>query len=241
MLQSVSRPSIESPRIAAPAYSMTCPVAPAVPMVAMMCRMTSLAVDAGAERALHGDAHGLRPPLPQALRRQHMRDLRHADAEGERTERAMGGGVAVAADDDHAGLADAGLRPDHMHDALAWIVQPEQREAVRRRVALQRLDHLAQRRVRDLARPRACRSACSGPAWRRRAPARAARRRGPSASRRPGRCRHAAGAGRHRAGSGRPRRSSTRWRSQILSNIVRGARGSDIVRGGLGSVMAVFQ
>jgi hypothetical protein len=44
MLQSVSRPSIDRPRIALPAYSITCPAAPAAPIVAMMCRITSLAV-----------------------------------------------------------------------------------------------------------------------------------------------------------------------------------------------------
>ncbi len=48
MLQTVSRPSIDRPRIVEPAYSITCPVAPAVPMRAMMARITSFAVTPGA-------------------------------------------------------------------------------------------------------------------------------------------------------------------------------------------------
>ena len=44
MLQIVMRPSIESSRIASPAYSMTWPVPPAVPISPMMARMMSLAV-----------------------------------------------------------------------------------------------------------------------------------------------------------------------------------------------------
>ena len=48
MLQMVMRPSMERARMAEPAYSTTQPVAPAVPMRPMMCRMTSLAVTPGA-------------------------------------------------------------------------------------------------------------------------------------------------------------------------------------------------
>src|SRR5438067_1922016 len=44
MLQTVIRPSIDSARIASPAYSMACPVPPAVPISPMMARITSLAV-----------------------------------------------------------------------------------------------------------------------------------------------------------------------------------------------------
>ena len=44
MLQMVMRPSIESARMAEPAYSMTQPVAPSVPILPMMARMMSLAV-----------------------------------------------------------------------------------------------------------------------------------------------------------------------------------------------------
>ena len=44
MLQTVMRPSIDSASIAAPPYSMTWPVPPAVPISPMMARMMSLAV-----------------------------------------------------------------------------------------------------------------------------------------------------------------------------------------------------
>src|SRR5216684_2886888 len=43
MLQTVMRPSIDSARIASPAYSIACPVPPAVPISPMMARMMSLA------------------------------------------------------------------------------------------------------------------------------------------------------------------------------------------------------
>ena len=44
MLHTVMRPSMESARMASPAYSMTWPVPPAVPISPMMARMMSLAV-----------------------------------------------------------------------------------------------------------------------------------------------------------------------------------------------------
>ena len=48
MLHTVIRSSIEKARIASPLYSMTCPVAPAVPTRPMKARMRSLAVTPGA-------------------------------------------------------------------------------------------------------------------------------------------------------------------------------------------------
>ena len=57
--------------------------------------------------------------LGERLRRQGVLDLAGADPERERAERAVGGGVGVAADDRHAGLADAELGADHVHDPLA--------------------------------------------------------------------------------------------------------------------------
>ncbi len=60
-----------------------------------------------------------------------MLDFRRADAVGERAERAMGAGVAVAAHQRHAGQREALLRPDDVDDALALvelveIFQPEE-------------------------------------------------------------------------------------------------------------------
>ena len=50
-----------------------------------------------------------------------MLDLGGADAEGERAEGAMRRGVAVAADDGHAGLGQALLGADDMDDALGML------------------------------------------------------------------------------------------------------------------------
>ena len=54
----------------------------------------------------------------QALRGEHVAHLRGADAERDRAERAVRGGVAVAAGDRHARLREAQLRPDDVDDAL---------------------------------------------------------------------------------------------------------------------------
>ena len=50
-----------------------------------------------------------------------MLDLRRADALGEGAEGAVGGGVAVAANDGHAGQGEALLGADDMDDALAVV------------------------------------------------------------------------------------------------------------------------
>ena len=50
--------------------------------------------DAAAQLALVADPHGLGLVLDQALRGEHVLDLGGADAEGQRAERAVGGGVA---------------------------------------------------------------------------------------------------------------------------------------------------
>ena len=64
-----------------------------------------LGAHAGAEHAVHGDAHGLRLDLPQRLRRQHVVHFRRPDPESERAERPVGRGMTVAAHHDQAGLA----------------------------------------------------------------------------------------------------------------------------------------
>ncbi len=86
--------------------------------------------DARRAGALEADTQALGPALHQALRRQHMRDLAGADAEGERPHAAMGTGVAVAADEERAGKAQAQLRPDDMDDTLAGLADIEQPHAM---------------------------------------------------------------------------------------------------------------
>ncbi len=67
--------------------------------------------------------------MQQALGGEHVPDLRRADAEGQGAESAVGGGMAVAADNGHAGAAEAQFRPDDMNDAPAGTVPAEQFDA----------------------------------------------------------------------------------------------------------------
>ena len=78
--------------------------------------------------------------LQQALRGQHVLDFAGADAEGQRAKRAVRGGMAVAAHDGQAGLRDAQLGADDVHDALVAAGHIEQRNAVSRAIPRQRLD-----------------------------------------------------------------------------------------------------
>ena len=102
--------------------------------------------------ALDRNAHVLGRPLDQGLGRQHVLDLRGADTEGQRPEGAMGRGVAVAADDGHAGLGHALFRADDVNDALADVRHGEVRDAELGAVPLQGLDLNARFRVVDAAR-----------------------------------------------------------------------------------------
>jgi len=56
-------------------------------------------------------------------------DFAGADAESQRAESAVRGSVAVAADDGLAGLSDAELRADDVHDALMLAVHVEEADA----------------------------------------------------------------------------------------------------------------
>jgi hypothetical protein len=85
-------------------------------------------------------AHVLGGLLQQRLRRQHVLHLGGADAEGERAHGAVRGGVAVAADDGHAGQRAAQLRPDDVDDALPVVEQRDVGHAELGDVALQGLD-----------------------------------------------------------------------------------------------------
>ena len=104
----------------------------------MMCRMTSLAYTPGARRAVDLDAPDLQRLDRQALRGEHVADLRGADAEGDRAERAVRGRVAVAARDGHARLGQPELRPDDVDDALVAAVGRRRADAELAAVALER-------------------------------------------------------------------------------------------------------
>ena len=99
-----------------------------------------MAVTPGFSRPSTRISSVLRLGLPQALRGQHVLDLAGADAEGERAERAVRGGVAVAADDRHARLGQAQLGTDDVHDALLGRAEVEQADAELAAVAAQHFD-----------------------------------------------------------------------------------------------------
>jgi hypothetical protein len=96
--------------------------------------------DAERQAAFDQHAHVLGRLLDQRLGGEHVLDLRGADAEGQRAERAVRRGVAVAADDGHARQGQALLRADHVHDAAAGVVHVEIGHAEIGDVLLERLD-----------------------------------------------------------------------------------------------------
>ena len=93
--------------------------------------------DALGTLAVHEDVQRLGFGLHQALRGQDVLDFAGADAEGQRAESAVRGGVAVAADDGLAGLGDAQLRADDVDDALVLAVHVEEAHAGFAAVALE--------------------------------------------------------------------------------------------------------
>lgn len=70
------------------------------------------------QRTVDAHFHRLGRRKQQRLGRQHMLDLRRADAEGQRPQRAMRRGMAVAADERRARQGEALFRPHDMDDAL---------------------------------------------------------------------------------------------------------------------------
>ena len=76
-----------------------------------------LGADARLEPAGDLDFEGLGLALEQRLRGQDHLDLARPDAERQRPEGAVRGGVGVAADDGHARLRQPELRPDDVDDA----------------------------------------------------------------------------------------------------------------------------
>ena len=103
------------------------------------------------EPAIHAHGHRAWLALQEALGREDVLDLRRADPEGQRAERAVRARVAIAAHDGHAGLGEPHLRSDHVHDPLAIVAQSQQRNAELRAVAreLRQLGSLVPAHHRD--------------------------------------------------------------------------------------------
>ena len=130
---------MSSARIVSPVYSMTWPLPPAVVILPMIASTMSLAEQPKPKRAGDVDLHVLRRVLQQRLGGHHMLHLGRADAERQRAHRAMGRGVAVAADDRRAGQGQAQFRPDDVDDALPHIQDRDVGHAELDDVLLQRL------------------------------------------------------------------------------------------------------
>ena len=126
-----------------------------------------MAVTPAGSVPVDGDGHRAGPALGQRLRGEHVLDLARADAEGQRAERAVGRGVAVAAHDRHARLGEALLGADDVHDALVGVAHRVERDAELGGVRPQHLDLLggeigSATRLVDVGRSGRC-----GPRWRR--------------------------------------------------------------------------
>ncbi|VGP59023.1 hypothetical protein SB00610_02828 [Klebsiella quasipneumoniae subsp. similipneumoniae] len=85
--------------------------------------------DARRRFALHFDFHGFRTTLFQGLGRQHMFHFGSADAEGQRAERAVGGGMGVAAYNGHPRQGHPLFRAHYVNDALVRVIQVVQLNA----------------------------------------------------------------------------------------------------------------
>ena len=77
--------------------------------------------------------------MQQALTGEHVLNFAGADAESQRAECAVRGGVAVAADYGHAGLRAAEFRPDDVHDAAPGRIHAKKLDAELRAIIRQLL------------------------------------------------------------------------------------------------------
>ena len=102
-----------------------------------------LTADTRAELAINSDAHGLGLFLPQALRGQHLLQVGRADAERVSTQCAMRGGMRVAAGHGQPRQCKAGLRADHMHDALIGVAHAKGAYAIVGAIGIKQANHLA--------------------------------------------------------------------------------------------------
>ena len=123
MLQTVMRSSIEKLRITRAGVFDHVAGAAVGADLADQIQNDVLGRHAAAELAIDSQLERFGFRLQQRLRGQHVFDFAGADAEGQRPESAVRGGVAVAADDGHARLRDAEFGADDVDDALLRVVQ----------------------------------------------------------------------------------------------------------------------
>ena len=133
------RPAMSSARIVSPVYSMTWPLPPAVVILPMIASTMSLAEQPKPSVPDTSICMFFAGRCSSVWVAMHVLDLRRADAEGQRAQRAMGRGVAVAAHERGARQRQAKLRPDDVHDALPHIEDRDIRHPELDDVLLQRL------------------------------------------------------------------------------------------------------
>ncbi len=100
------------------------------------------------EQTVAADPHAFRLAQAQRLRSQRVGAFRGAHTEGQRTETAIGTGMAVAADDGEPRQNDAKLRPHDVDDAVSRLAKVEHPHAGARRTFAQRSQQLATQRER---------------------------------------------------------------------------------------------
>ena len=143
----VMRCSIDIARIVDPANSMIWPRPPDDPDTGDDRKDDVLRGHMRTQLSLDHDPHRFRLAQPQGLRREHMQRIGRADAEGEASKCAVGGGVGIRAGDQEAGLGNAELRRDHVQDSLVRIVVADVLQVVLAGIALKPFDHVANGRV----------------------------------------------------------------------------------------------
>ena len=147
MLHTVIRPSIDRDSMTAPPVLDDRADAAAGADAADDAEDHVLGPRPGRQLAVDGDRHGAGPGLRQGLRGQDVLDLAGADTERQRTEGAVCGGVAVAADHGAARQREAQFGADHVHDALAVVAHGVQRHTEVGAVVPQHLQLAARHQV----------------------------------------------------------------------------------------------
>lgn len=104
---------------------------------------------AGRQFALDVDGQRLRLDLAEALGGHHVFHLGGADAEGQRSEGTVCGGMGVTAHDGHAGQGEALLGADDVNDSLALVAHRVGGDTEVVGVGAQRVDLLTGHRVDD--------------------------------------------------------------------------------------------